>query len=140
MEKVCFNFIINSLFTSIYHLMKIIRSLLLTAITIAILAWALPTVSFMDLTTLLLASVVLTLLQAVAKPVLKILFLPINIVTLGLFSWVINVFLLWLATYLVPGFRIQPMILFNIHLGQFGSLLFISFLISFIQNLLNKVL
>ncbi len=120
--------------------MKIIRSILITAITIAILAWALPTVSFMDWTTLLLASLVLTLLQTIAKPVLKILFLPINIVTLGLFSLVINVFLLWLATYLVPGFSIQAMILFDIPLGQFGSLLFISFVISFIQNLLNKVL
>ncbi len=120
--------------------MKFIRSILITAITIAILAWALPSVSFMDWTTLLFASIVLTLLQTVAKPVLKILFLPINVVTLGLFALVINVFLLWLATFLVPGFNIQPMILFNIALGEFGSLLFISFIISFIQNLLKKVL
>lgn len=120
--------------------MKVIRSLLITAITIAVLAWALPTVSFMDWTTLLFASIVLTLLQTIAKPVLKILFLPINIVTLGLFSLVINVFLLWLATYLVPGFEIQPMLLFDIALGEFGSLLFVSFVISFIQNLLNKIL
>ncbi len=120
--------------------MKILRSLFLTAITIAILAWALPTVTLIGWTTLILASLVLTILHHIARPVLKILFLPINIVTLGLFSWVINVFLLWLATYLVVGFTIQPMRLFNISLGEFGSLLFVSFLISFIQNLLNKVL
>jgi len=117
-----------------------IRSLLLTAITIAILAWALPTISYMNVVTLLLASLVLTLLQKVAKPVLKLLFLPINIVTLGLFSLVINVFLLWLATFLVPGFQIQSMILAGIALGEFGSLLLVSVIISIIQNILSKIL
>ena len=116
------------------------RSILITAITIAILAWALPSISYMNWVTLLLASLVLTLLQKVAKPVLKLLFLPINIVTLGLFSLVINVFLLWLATYLVPGFRIQPMIIFEIALGEFGSLLLVSIIISTIQNILHKIL
>lgn len=116
------------------------RSILITAITIAILAWALPSISYMNWVTLLLASIVLTLLQKIAKPVLKILFLPINIVTLGLFSLVINVFLLWLATYLVPGFRIQPMIIFEVVLGEFGSLLLVSIIISSIQNILHKIL
>lgn len=116
------------------------RSILITAITIAILAWALPSISYMNWVTLLLASVVITILQKVAKPVLKLLFLPINIVTLGLFSFVINVFLLWLATYLVPGFQINPMVLMGVALGEFGSLLFVSVIISLIQNILNKLL
>jgi putative membrane protein len=117
-----------------------IRSLLITAITIAILAWAIPTISYMNIVTLLLASLVLTLLQKIAKPVLKLLFLPINIVTLGLFSLVINVFLLWLATFLVPGFQIQPMVLSGIALGEFGSLLLVSVIISVTQNILSKIL
>lgn len=117
-----------------------LRSLLITAITIAILAWALPTISYMNLLTLLLASLVLTLLQKIAKPILKLLFLPINIVTLGLFSFVINVFLLWLATYLVPGFRIQPMIISGVAIGEFGSLLVVSVVISITQNILQKLL
>lgn len=116
------------------------RSIFITAITIAILAWALPSISYMNWVTLLLASIVLTLLQKIAKPILKLLFLPINIVTLGLFSLIINVFLLWLATYLVPGFRIQPMVIFDMTLGEFGSLLLISIIISTIQNILKKIL
>jgi putative membrane protein len=120
--------------------MKVFRSIFITAITIAILAWALPTISYMNLITLLLASLVLTILQKIAKPVLKLLFLPINIVTLGLFSFVINVFLLWLATYLVPGFRIQPMVISGIALGEFGSLLVVSVIISLTQNILHKLL
>ena len=94
----------------------------------------------MNWVTLLLASLVLTILQKVAKPILKLLFLPINIVTLGLFSLVINVFLLWLATYLVPGFQIQPMIIFEVALGKFGSLLLVSIIISSVQNILRKLL
>lgn len=120
--------------------MKPIRSILITAITIAILAWALPTIGYLDIVTLLLASLVLTFLQSIIKPILKILFLPINIITLGLFSLVINVFILWLATFLVPGLKIEPTILFGIRLGEFGTLLLVSFLISFIQNLLKKIL
>jgi putative membrane protein len=120
--------------------MKVLRPILITAITIALLAWVLPTVGYVNLVTLILASLVLTILQKLIKPILKILFLPINIVTLGLFSLVINVFLLWLATFLVPGLNIQPMVINGLALGEFGTLLLISFLISFIQNILKKIL
>jgi putative membrane protein len=80
---------------------------------------------------------VLTLLQKVAKPVLNLLFLPVNLVTLGLFSLVINVALLWLATYLVPGFEIQSMVIAGVELNQFFSLLVVSFLISFLQSFIG---
>jgi len=84
--------------------MKLLKPFIITVATIFILAYALPTVNYLDFTTLIIAGLVLTLLQKVARPVLNLLFLPINLVTLGLFSMVINVALLWLATYLVPGF------------------------------------
>lgn len=115
------------------------QAILITAITLAILAWALPSISYLNWVTLVLASLVLTLLQKVIKPILKLLFLPINIVTLGLFSLVLNVFLLWLATFLVPGLRIANMTILGVELGRFGSLLLISFLISFIQSLLRRL-
>jgi putative membrane protein len=117
-----------------------LKSILITAITIAILAWALPTISYLNLVTLFLAAIVFTLLQKVVKPILKILFLPINIVTLGLFSLVLNVFLLWLATFLVPGLEIQAMQLGGVALGEFGSLLLVSFLISLVQSVLKLIL
>ncbi len=117
-----------------------LRSILITIITLAILAWALPTFSYTSVVTLILASLVLTLLQKIVKPILKVLFLPINIVTLGLFSLVLNVFLLWLATFLVPGLQIQAMKIAGVGLGKFGTLLFFSFIISFVQNFLKKIL
>lgn len=117
--------------------MGLLKPIIATAATIFILAWLLPTVSFLNLTTLLIASVVLTLLQKIARPILNILFLPINLVTLGIFSVIINISLLWLATYLVPGFEIQSMTIAGVDLNQFFSLLVISFLISFFQNLIG---
>jgi putative membrane protein len=120
--------------------MNLLKPIIVTAATIFSLAWFLPTVSFGDYTTLLIASVVLALLQQIVKPILNILFLPVNVVTLGLFSVIINVALLWFATYLVPGFEIQSMILFGVELNQFFSLLVISFLISFLQTVIGFIL
>ena len=117
-----------------------IKSVLITGITLAILAWALPTVGFNSLVTFIIASLVLTILYSLVKPVLKILFLPINVITLGLFSGIINIFLLWLSTYLVSGFHIQNMVIYGTHLNQFWSLIFVSFLIGFIHSILKKLL
>ena len=114
-----------------------LRAIVRTALVLLILAWALPTVSVQNWITLLLAAVVLAFLNGIIRPVLKLFFLPINIITLGLFSTVINVVLLWLATYLVPGFEITPMLVFGVYLNQFFSLLLISLAIGFLQSFLK---
>lgn len=51
-----------------------------------------------------IAAVILGLLNAVVRPVLIILTLPITIITLGLFSLVINAFLFWFAASFIEGF------------------------------------
>lgn len=114
-----------------------IKSIIITTLSIVVLAYLLPSVSYLNFTSLILASVVLTLLQKIVKPILKILFLPINIVTLGLFSWVINLALLALATYFVPGFKIQALTLFGTHLSWIASLFITSLLISILQSFIG---
>lgn len=114
--------------------MKLLKPIIVSIITLFILSWYLPTVSYFNWTTLILAAVVLTLLQKIARPILNLLFLPVNVVTLGFFSVVINVFLIWLATYLVPGFIIQPMVFLGMHLNTFFSLLIVSILLGFLQS------
>jgi uncharacterized membrane protein YvlD (DUF360 family) len=83
-------------------------------------AWVLPNVSLgyaegqgfnwedlvMALPIILVASLILTLLMMAVKPLMKTIFLPINFLTLGLFNLAMNVLLIWLATYLVPGFTV----------------------------------
>jgi len=50
-----------------------------------------------------LAAVVLGVVNAIIRPVVKLFSLPITILTLGLFSLVINAFMLYLAAWVVPG-------------------------------------
>ncbi|MBU0576284.1 phage holin family protein [Patescibacteria group bacterium] len=120
--------------------MKLLKPLINSGLALFLLAYFLPTVSFMDWTTLILAAFVLTLLNKIIRPILKILFLPINIVTLGLFSVVLNVALLWLVTYLVPGFHIEAMALFGVEFNEFFSLLIVSALIGLFQSFLGFLL
>lgn len=76
----------------------------------------------------LLAAGILGVVNAVIRPVALILTLPINILTLGLFTLVINAAMLKLVAALVPGFAIE-----NFSAAFFGSLL-IS-IISWVLNL-----
>lgn len=68
-----------------------------------------------DLKTLLLAGIAFALINFFAKPIIKIIMLPINIVTLGIFSWVINVIVLYLTVVFVSGFTISPFTFPGIH-------------------------
>lgn len=105
-----------------------------TIIAIGLLAFLVPTINYTDYLTLIVAGIVLSLLQIFLKPLLNIFLLPVNIVTLGLFSWIINVFILWLATQIVPGFDIAPTIFLGIQLGAIGTLILMSFLLSLAQT------
>lgn len=66
------------------------------------------------ITTALIVALVMSFLNTFVKPILKLLSLPITILTLGLFSLVINVVIVYLCDYLVDGFKvsgfIQPLI------------------------------
>lgn len=57
--------------------------------------------------TLLLAALVIGIINALIKPILQIISLPITILTLGIFALVINALLLLLAAKLVPGFAVE---------------------------------
>lgn len=117
-----------------------LRPIIRTALVLLVLAWALPTVSIFNWVTLLIASIVITILFGLIRPILHVLLLPINIVTLGLFSIVINTLLLYLATYLVPGFTISPMEFSGIYFNQFFSSMFISFLLTFLMSIAKKLI
>lgn len=120
--------------------MNLLKPIIATGLSLALLTYFMPTVTFMHWTTVIIAAFVITLLNKLVRPLLTILFLPINIVTLGLFSVVINVGLLWLATYLVPGFVIREMSLFGTDLNQFFTLLLISIILGFFQGLIGLIL
>src|SRR3989344_2621857 len=55
---------------------------------------------------LIVAGMGLTVMNFLARPVINILLLPINLITFGLFRWVASTFTLYLVTLVVPGFTI----------------------------------
>ena len=55
----------------------------------------------------IVAAIVLAVVNTIVRPVLFVLTLPFTLVTLGLFLFVLNAFMLWLTAALVPGFRVH---------------------------------
>ena len=66
-----------------------------------------PGYAYRDWISLVIAAAVLGLLNAIVRPILFVLTLPITVVTLGLFLLVLNAIMLELTAWLVPGFDIQ---------------------------------
>ncbi|MDT0632255.1 phage holin family protein [Rubrivirga sp. S365] len=75
-----------------------------SAAALLLVATLVPGVQLDGIGAALVAAVVLGLINATIKPVLKLLSLPIRLLTLGLFTLVINAALFALAAWLVPGF------------------------------------
>ena len=96
-------------FVQIFYLltMGIIINLLLSSIAVIISAYILPGVHVANFLTAVVVAIVLGIINAVIKPVLLILTLPINILTLGIFTFIINGLLILLVSSLVQGFRVD---------------------------------
>lgn len=87
--------------------MELLIKWFLYALSLLFIAWIVPGISIAGLSTALLAAFVIGLINVFIKPVLIILTLPINILTLGLFTLVINALMFLLAAKLVSGFQIS---------------------------------
>lgn len=100
--------------------MKIFLNLLLRTIAVLITTYIIPGVNVADFLTAIVLVVVLGVLNAVLKPIVVLLTLPVNVVTLGLFTFIINGLIVFLASLLVPGFFISSFwsgVLFSIVLS-----------------------
>lgn len=99
--------------------------------------------------TLLFAGFILSLLMLLVAPILKILFIPINILTFGLLSWFINVIVLYLLTVFAPGVAIRAwtysgstfagFVIPQIELTSLFAFILVSLSISFLVNLLHDI-
>jgi putative membrane protein len=73
-------------------------------------AQLLPGVAFRDTTSLVLAALLLGIVNAVVKPVMTLLTLPLTFITLGLFLLVINAAMIGLTAMFLPGFEVDGFI------------------------------
>lgn len=81
--------------------------LVINAVAVYVTAWLLPGISVGDdIGTVLFVALVIGLINAFVKPIVKLLTCPLTILTLGLFIFVINALMLLLAARIVPGFVI----------------------------------
>lgn len=80
---------------------------LIMAVSLAVTAWVVPGIRVSGAAALVVAALVIGLLNALVKPLLVLLTLPLTILTLGLFLLVLNALLFWLAAAVVPGFEVS---------------------------------
>ncbi len=108
--------------------MKFLLKILITTVNAFILAYLLPGIEINSIYTALVVAFLLAVLDATVKPLLIILTLPITILTLGLFLFVINTLIILTADYFIDGFKID---------GFWHALLF-SVLLSFFNSFVHK--
>ncbi len=80
---------------------------LINALALLLVANVVPGISVTSFYAALIAALVLGIANAVIRPLLLLLTLPINILTLGLFTFVINALLFWFASSIVKGFNVS---------------------------------
>ncbi|NCN58832.1 phage holin family protein [Candidatus Microgenomates bacterium] len=127
---------------------RLLRNILVHTVILYYLVQAIPGV---DLDNTLQAVVgggaILALLFTFIRPVLKILFLPINLITLGLFSGLVNVLILYLfdryysafsvSSWDFAGYSFDGFVIPAIDLNVFWTYVLISLIITFVSSFLN---
>ncbi|NQV89810.1 phage holin family protein [Candidatus Uhrbacteria bacterium] len=79
----------------------------INAVTLLVVANVVPGFGVDTFYSALIAALVLGLVNALIRPLLFILTLPVTIITLGLFSFVINALMIWLVSTIVKGFNVE---------------------------------
>lgn len=108
--------------------MSILINWFISGVAVFVSAYILPGVDLDSFVTALIVAIVLGVVNAIIKPVLLILTLPITIVTLGLFTLVINALMILLVDALVPGFQVE----------NFWWALLFSLVLSIVNGVLNS--
>ena len=110
-----------------YHIMSGILRILLTAVAVYLLPKILSGVVLDKFSTAIWVALVLALLQFLVKPLLIFLTLPITILTMGLFLFIVNAIIILMAAYLVSGFEVANIwwaLLFSVLLSILQSALY----------------
>ena len=110
--------------------MILILKWLLSACALLLIAYLYGGVQVASFGSALLAALVIGLLNAVLRPVLVVLTIPVTVITLGLFLFVINALMFWAASGLLSGF----------HVNGFGAALLGSLMYSALGMLIDRAL
>ena len=86
--------------------MRLILLWILNAVALLAVAYLMPSIHVASFGAALLAALLLGLVNAIVRPLLLLLTLPVTLLTLGLFIFVINGLMFWLAGSLIEGFGV----------------------------------
>lgn len=109
--------------------MNLLLRWLIISLIILAAAYVFPGIKVASIYVALIAAIVLGLINLIIRPILVILTLPINLITFGLFTFVINALLILLASSLVPGFSV----------ASFWWALLLGFIISVVNSATKKI-
>ncbi len=123
----------------VYHVFALwLTSTMIPALTITGTIWGMLSAGF-----------TLTIMMMFLKPLLSLIFLPINILTLGLLGWLVNVAVLYLWTAVVPNVSLVPWVFPGVSAGGFvvpkasltytWTLILVSLVITFIVTSLERL-
>ena len=100
-------------------MIKLLIVWLINAVALIAVAYLMPSIQVSSFGAALVAALVLGLVNAVVRPVLVLLTLPVTILTLGLFIFVLNGLLFWMVGSWLEGFAVA-----GFWSGVFGAILF----------------
>ncbi|HSV34165.1 MAG TPA: phage holin family protein [Ramlibacter sp.] len=100
-------------------MLKLIVKWLLSAAALLFVAYVYSGVEVKSFTAALIAAFVIGLLNTIVRPILVVLTLPVTVVTLGLFLFVINALMFWAAASMMDGFHVR-----NFVAALIGSLIY----------------
>ncbi|NOX63790.1 MAG: phage holin family protein [Chloroflexi bacterium] len=116
--------------------MRILVRLLINAVALWLTSWLLPGITLsQDVLQILIVAAIYGLVNTFIRPIVKLLTLPINIVTLGLFTLVINAFMLLLTTIFTDALTVEGGLI-----GGFVNAFIAAIVISVISTVLSWVL
>jgi len=104
-------------------------NLIINALAFYVTAYIVPGVRIANFQALAVVAIVWGVLSIVLKPILILLTLPVNILTLGLFTFVINAFLIMLMSSFVVGFKVD----------NFGTALLAAIVLALLNVVLGKL-
>lgn len=96
-----------SVIWSIIKLMSLLIALLLNSLALIITSNIVPGIKVSGFGIAILAAIIIGIVNTFIRPVLLILTAPINLLTLGLFTFVVNALMLYLASLIVPEFEVD---------------------------------
>jgi putative membrane protein len=99
--------------------MRLLLTWLINALALLALKYIMPSITVDSFMTALIVAVVLGLINTLIRPLFVLLTLPVTILTLGLFLFVINGLLFWAVGSFVPGFHVD-----GFWAGVFGAIIY----------------